>query len=418
MQISRIFNLNNSPCFGGIKSPYMDETGNYIIPIKTCPSADDINAAIKATTKIDKTKKDMEGCNGKAFFFGEDLIVKTYKAGNKKDSSIPEREIKMLDKMYDLGIHFPNSQDGCYAFITPSEEYYLVSTKVEGENPNPSAMNLTKENLFSLINIICDMDKGQYEPSQKTFYRFMNYDFNGKNIKVTPKKAGVYDFEYSQIENIANKIQERIYGGINGVNCHQSDTSFLSSSLRSFELWTLHNYLLKSPNADKTFNDYLSVKRKYHYEMSLYYREIAQDCYFSEILENIARKEKAHASLLRTDENGKISKDIKKAEAIKIQMASFLHQRTPFCATGIVNPEQLKQYVTDSIDFFSKQLNIAKENNDKNRIIYYEDCMELFSSWKMVIPEIEYLIKNDISYFMHKITKERMKTLNDVLTLE
>ena len=418
MQISRIFNLNNSPCFGGIKSPYMDETGNYIIPIKTCPSADDINAAIKATTKIDKTKKDMEGCNGKAFIFGEDLIVKTYKAGNKKDSSIPEREIKMLDKMYDLGIHFPNSQDGCYAFITPSEEYYLVSTKVEGENPNPSAMNLTKENLFSLINIICDMDKGQYEPSQKTFYRFMNYDFNGKNIKVTPKKAGVYDFEYSQIENIANKIQERIYGGINGVNCHQSDTSFLSSSLRSFELWTLHNYLLKSPNADKTFNDYLSVKRKYHYEMSLYYREIAQDCYFSEILENIARKEKAHASLLRTDENGKISKDIKKAEAIKIQMASFLHQRTPFCATGIVNPEQLKQYVTDSIDFFSKQLNIAKENNDKNRIIYYEDCMELFSSWKMVIPEIEYLIKNDISYFMHKITKERMKSLNDVLTLE
>lgn len=178
----------------------------------------------------------MEGCNGRAYNLGEDLVVKIYKRNEQDSSRVANRETSMLDILFNMGLKFPNSQVGCYAFQTPEGENYLVSTRVAGESPNPNAVNFNKENLSSLVDTIYNMDTCASSFSEGAGLRFMNYDFNGKNIKITPDKAGVFDFEYSNIEKIDDMINQKIIQDCVGINCHQSDTSPLPSNLRSFEL--------------------------------------------------------------------------------------------------------------------------------------------------------------------------------------
>lgn len=417
MQLKLTPNYFNNINFKGIKSPYTDKNGNYITPISSCPNEGDIEKAI-ATVNSPFRKKAMEGCNGRAYNLGEDLVVKTYKRNEQDSSRVANRETSMLDILFNMGLKFPNSQVGCYAFQTPEGENYLVSTRVAGESPNPNAVNFNKENLSSLVDTIYNMDTCASSFSEGVGLRFMNYDFNGKNIKITPDKAGVFDFEYSNIEKIDDMINQKIIQDCVGINCHQSDTSPLPSSLRSFELRTLQDYLLKASNADELFDDYLLIKGKYHSKMSDFYNRYSKLSKYPKQVLSISEKEKAHSRLLTPDETGHVPKDIKKAEAIKMQMANFLHQESPFCATGKVNAEQLREYVEKALNHFYAGLSSAVKNADEDRITYYNDCLELFSSWRKVSMEVAYLTKYHDKCLMEKLTNKRMKTLDDVLNLD
>lgn len=403
--------------FCGIKKPYTNKNGIKITPISVDPTEKDIKDAIQSTKT---STKPMEGLNGHAFQMGQDLIVKRYK-GEKAINNDPSREINLLDNLYDSNLTFINSQVGSYAFEMPDGQTYLVSTKVQGKNPN--ALNgsvFTKENLQSLSEIILQMDKGSNIPnsSREGFSdkcRFMNYDFNGGNIKITPEQAGLFDFEYDKFENIDETLFNAINYEIHGYNCNQSDTSALPSCIRSFEYWTLCDYLKDADNAKELFNDYLEIKGNYHAQMSDFYNEFSKESAFPNEVMNISEKEAVHARLLQKDSDGKIPSDILTAETKKIQMANFLHEQGIFNTTGIINPKQLADYTDETISYLTDCLHSAEKNNDSDRITYFKDCLELVSQWSNVNKDLKRRIDENDPSALKKITIEHIKTLDDVL---
>ncbi len=410
------FNLQKlSPAFAGIKPPY-SRNGRNITPIAMNPKEKDIEKALEA----EKTAKNvMEGYNGYAFFLGEDLVVKKYK-GKEAFSDDPSREIRTLDTLFDNGLMFNNSQLGMYAF-TDGDSTYLVSTKVDGKEPDSIKSPFTKENLVSLVGIIAQMDMGMLiEGSSNNGYsdriRFMNYDFNGGNIKLTEDKAGLFDFEYSVLENIDDMIEKTIIKKDTGANCHQSDTSALPSSLRSFEFYTFCPYL-NGANEDvsELFNDYLQIKGLYHGKMYDFFRNFAHESDFSEIAKEISTHELVHSNLLKKNRNGKVPKDIVLSEARKIQMSHFMHEQSQFSDTGRINPKQLEEYTKECIEFFKSRLFVAVQTGDINREVYYRDCLELFSSWKRVNGTLKEKIERKDPEIMKKLTDEYAKTLDTIV---
>jgi len=413
----KIFGVNAcSSAFYGVKKPYCKDNVK-IIPIAEDPTSSQIQSALNATKT---TTKPMQGYNGYAFWLGKDLVVKKFK-GDEAFSNDPYREINMLDDMFDSKLSFPNSQVGKFAFSVDGETY-LVSTRVDGKNPGSVPFN--KENLASLVEIITQMDMGARKSgSSKNGFsdriRFMNYDFNGGNINLTENKAGLFDFEYSCFENIDDMIYTTIIKKNTGANCHQSDTSALPSSLRSFEFYTFCGYLngLEGGTYD-LFNDYLKVKGRYHNQMGKFYLSFAKESEFKDIAKNISTHEYTHSRLLKGDENGRVPDDILLAEAKKIQMSHFMHEQSQFSDTGKINPKQLLEYTNEATEYFASGLRKAEKSGDKDRQMYYKDCLELFSSWKRVNKTLKEKIKNENPEILRKLTSSYAVTLDSKLLSE
>ena len=400
--------------FLGIAPRYINNSGQFVIPIAKNPSKQDIEAAIEAT-KI--TIKPMEGYNGEVFWLGKDLVVKRYK-GKNAFSDNPDREIDMLDKMYDHNLKFENSQQGMYAFKTKNNTTYLVSTRVMGQNPVYPQNQFNKENLKATVDLILQMDMGTIvENSSRNGFsdrcRFMNYDFNGKNINITPNSTGLYDFEYSRLDNIDELIRRDVISMRPTLNPHRSDTSGLPSSLRSFEFYAFSEYLKSMDNIDELFNDYLEIKGKYHEKMAEFYQNFARESCFTNVMYGISSKEYIHSTLLKKDSNGKIPNDIKISEAIKIQMANFVHEQSPACSTGKINPQQLRKFTKDTIEFFYEQYDKAIKQEDSHRCCYYQDCIELFYDWEQVNLDISRRITDKDKDTLRKITHNYIETIPD-----
>lgn len=404
------------PAFTGIRPPYV-KNGRNITPIAMNPTEADIKKAIEAEQTAKAAKDVMEGYNGYAFWLGEDLVVKKYK-GKDAFSDDPSREINMLDSLFDNGLWFKNSQLGMYAF-TDGDSTYLVSTKVDGKEPDSVLSPFTKENLTYLVEIISQMDKGMLsEGSSKNGYsdrvRFMNYDFNGGNIKLTENKAGLFDFEYSILENIDDMIEKTIVRKDTGANCHQSDTSALPSSLRSFEFYTFCPYLNGAKgDVSELFNDYLAIKGCYHKGMYEFFRDFSKESKFEDIVNEISIHELAHSNLLRKNAGGKVPADIVLAEASKIQMSHFMHEQSQFSDTGRINPKQLKEYTDETVNFFKICLKRAESAGDINREVYYRDCLKLFESWQRVNGTLKEKIKRKDPEIMKKLTEDYAPTLDE-----
>ena len=54
------------------------------------------------------------------------------------------------------------------------------------------------------------------------------------------------------------------------------------------------------------------------------------------------------------------------------------------------NPEQLKKYVKDTVNFFSK---MEKKKQPTHKKLYWNDCSELMKSWSEVIQWLEWQSK-------------------------
>lgn len=429
-------NTKNIIAFSGAKKPHA--LGQYkVIPIAKDPSLKDIDRAIVATN----TNKAYSGLNGRAYFYGEDLVVKKYLGKNEAINYGPNREIKALDILYDNKIEDKNIQEGQFAFITPENETYLVSSKVKGKDIRANGFN--EKNLKVLVDVLAQLDepkkgKGQYFPYKVP----MHYDLSPGNIVATDDSAGIIDFEYLEVEDLDEKLsrqKRKIYD----CACDFSDIAGIPSNLRNFEYRTLLVYL-KNPatkNPDKLFKDYLKIKSTYHKKRADFYlREALKTCScdnknLHELLEQLYIKETSHKlSLENPDEN------IVKAEAVKIQIASFIYEQSQFAnnAATKINPEQIKKYVIDARDFFNEML----ETSHGAKKEYYKDCVNLMKNWENVIPwmdwqeeqtkefsELIFLSKEDAdSYFAQnkdniknckifksKLTKDNKVTLEELI---
>ncbi len=410
--------------FCGIEKPFIDNNGNRITPIAKKPDEDDIKKAFEA---IKRENFLGNGANGEVFSLGQDLVVKKHKGKNAYNQDT-QREIAMLDKMFDSGVKLQNSQEGKFA-IENSHDTLIVSSLVKGEGINSVSNPFNKEKFESLLSAICETDIGYImKNSSKTGgsnrCRLMNYDFNLGNVKFDKNQAGFFDFENSKFENIDDMISERVIGIMNkdgvivkkgNVNSHRSDTSELPSSLKSFEFYGLHDYLLKTPDTYDVLNTYLIEKGKYHKNMSEFYKNFANESSHKNVVLDIAKRENAHSELLKPDKNGNVSSDIMQAEIMKIQSANFMHKASSHTRSGIINQKQLKDYMQSSIEYYKKMLDKAEQENDKNRITYYNNSLSLMKDWNNINANIQREIDKNNPKYTKKLTQEHIKTLDDAV---
>ena len=61
-----------------------------------------------------------------------------------------------------------------------------------------------------------------------------------------------------------------------------------------------------------------------------------------------------------------------------------MDKRSTFCSTGVANLDQTKEYINKSMDLFYRELTQAMQNNNKDKIIYYSDCLKLFQLEKFI----------------------------------
>lgn len=349
------------------------------------------------------------GNNGNVFSSGMDLVIKKAKPDALVNKSLIN-EAQKLDMLYNLeqerGIKLKNVQSGITGFEFSNGDSYLISTLVKGERANFYKNPLNEKNIDALMDIITELDKGSVKDG-----RLMVYDLNLDNINFTKNKAGIFDLEYMRGTQLDDAIKSRVLGLQDTNSTHISDTSNLESNVRSFEYAGLYYYFQEIPRieAKNLFSKYLGVKSKYHKNMSEHYsKEIEKSLYTDEITK-IAKSETAHAKLLK-----KPSADIVKAEALKIQMSNFIFASSKWCQTSWIkfNPKQIIEYYKNGLNFFESELKIATIANNKEKIIYYENCINLFSGWSQAL-NVDKLISEGQKT---RITTDKCKTLDILLT--
>lgn len=441
--------------FKGIVKPYTNPNGYHIIPIAQNPNQNDIEKAIEAT----KIKKAHSGLNGRAYFYGEDLVVKKYLNPDEACNYNPNREIDSLDLMYEAGIKSPNIQEGKFAFTTPENEVYLVSSKIQGQNANPTTNKFNLKNLYSLVDTICELDKPKrYDAQTQDARRFrrapiifpyqvpMHYDLAIGNFNITEERSGIFDFEYLQMEDLNDKYFRMKNGYHSGTLSNLSDIPGIISNLRNFEYRGLLTYIdnLEQSERLEFFTNYLSAKSEYHKNRALYFYSELKKFPHNPELEDLALKEAKHSYLLSEP-----TKDIIKAEAIKIQITSFIYKQSQFdrSSKSKINPAQIINYIEYANRFFNEKSRTSQTQEERE---YFEDCKLLMNSWNGVInwmqwqekfhtiedflpfkktsaeltaQELDFIEKkveetnNYRTLFLSKITDEKIPTLDEILGL-
>lgn len=450
----------NNISFCGCAAPYTNKKGFDITPIEQNPTQDEINQAIEITRS---GKKPLEGLNGGAYFWGEDLVVKKYKPESQACSYDPKRETEALDRLYTAGIKHKNVQAGKYAFTTPDGQTYLVSTKIKGANPNPTTNKFNNKNLSELIKTLGTLDTLIYDPGHCCTDNFpfsiaMHYDLTRGNINIDENSAGVFDFEYSNFEELSRK-----YEWMNGKNTEfyetlsdLSDIPGLVSNLRSFEYRTLLPYIKemcmgskqvqaqkqtldpkKTQEAKEFFRNYLKQKSYYHYGQQKIIREnakqIEQELSLADSrtpFEKIINREKIVKSLCdlnaKEDVHGDAllwcSDEVVKAEAMKIQIASFIYTQSHFDRSELtrINPDEIKAYLQNANEFFTQMT--EKYPNS----LYWQDTLGLMKSWNNLAGWLDFQhqtpedsapqwVKSNHELFMKKVTDKHVVTLDEIV---
>ncbi len=389
----------NNVSFLGIRPPHMLE-GIVVYPINKDLSMSDINNCLKA---ICPEAKIGSGCNGDVFTLGMDLVVKKARPDALVNKSLMN-EAEKLDILYNFeqerGMKLNNVQSGIAGFEFCNGKSYLISTKVEGKKADFFKNPFNEKNLASLLEILTEFDKGSVKNG-----RLMIYDVNLDNIHITKDNAGIFDFEYMDAQNLLELLVNRIKRRYNTASPHVSDTSNLESNVRSFEYAGLYYYLRDMPKSEikKFFTKYLEIKSKYHKDMSDYYFDLAKELKYFEFYNtsflNLAKNELSHSKLL-----AKADDDIIKAEAMKIQMANSVFVSSKWCQTPQLkfNPEQIKKYYMNCLEFFKKRYYV-NENTNIDKQNYYRNCINLTNGWKhsLSLPDNS------------RVTNEEIKTLDE-----
>lgn len=440
----QITNINTKQLtFNGIVPEYSKQNGFRIIPISINPSQNDVDNAIRITQRQNAA---LDGRNGKAYLWGEDLVVKKYLSAEEAMNYNPRREIDILDSMYDKNILDSNIQRGLYAFQTPDREFYLVSSQVHGVHPHRSIDCFNKENLEKLVVTIQKLDEIRIDDSQNGttqttphLFRVMHNDLSMANVKVTETDAGILDFEYMDYRDVTEINEAGKEKRLNGnVIMNLSEITMLPSNLRDFEYRTLAQYLKTVENPKEIFEYYLNAKSLYLEKMAAHYAECSKNQSLRDFSSNfscLANQTQDYALLLRTAVETEDT-SILKSEAIKIQISDFLYLMTPYSNTRKFNPTQLKSYIDFAKNFFETEYKKATAEKDLKKVQYYADCLNLMKNWEQTKDKIdkksknpriedftfEQIQKGDFTYakkvhekFIAKTTDENETTLDDII---
>lgn len=181
--------------------------------------------------------------------------------------------------------------------------------------------------------------------------------------------------------------------------------------MRGFEFNSLCEQLQTQYTGDaiKLFDKYLECKSKYELNIAKKYEKYAQE---NDACKEIAQKYKNHAFLLKkASEPCTYYSDIKKAEAIKIQMANFINRQSPLqkVIARKINIDQIIEYSKYAQSYFKECLAEAKEKNDEKRIDYYKDCLKISHSFSGVEGWLEWQLKPTEEKEAMGLNKEALK---------
>lgn len=414
----------DAPNFKGIRPTYQNGNGFTVIPIEKDPKQKEINSAIETTKK----GKGYEGMNGVAYMYGEDLVVKKYKKMGEALSYNPMREIGALDKLYENKKTQQGNQNGLYAVQSPDGTYYLVSTRVKGDTIRENPNILNRANLTSLAEKIEHLDAGMVtkgENNKQLIQRPMHYDLSNGNIKFDDKTAGIFDYEYMGEENLDTHIMQGLNGRIKSLNPHISDILNTPSNLRSFEHRTLYGAITNADDPKKTFEDYLSAKSKYYADLE----KDLPNTENKELCREYKRRCRVHSKMLQLALENPRYKDVKTAEAMKIQISRWVFEASESSAFGNINPKQIEDYVAKAQQFLYEHYEQAEEGS--NEQLYYEDSLKLVGSWDVLpwsiyatlkepdegLPEKEYQkAKRKHEKLLRKVCDKKITTLDKLVT--
>ncbi|MBQ7286186.1 MAG: hypothetical protein IJW73_00320 [Candidatus Gastranaerophilales bacterium] len=394
----------NKVSFTGIKPPYTNKKGYHITPISKDPTPFEIQRAIHAT----KTQEAHSGLNGKAYFYGQDLVVKKYLNKDEALNFNPSREIAILDTMFDKGVIPKNVQQGKFAFTTPQNETYLVSTRIRGEELNPKTNKFNKQNLRALVETIETLDRPvlsrrtDAQRKHQTVFPYevpMHYDLSTGNFNVEKDSAGIFDLEYLQFVDLNSLYYEMNHTDkFKGTLCELSDIPGILCNLRNFEYRSLLDYIGRIAPEERmeTFKTYLNIKSDYHNKRGQFYRkevwnfaqnEDRESQQIARSLRDLERKEYIHAYCLKNP-----TEEIVKAEAIKIQIAKYIYNQSPFSQSleEKINPEQIVRYVLQAVKYFENCLENAKNQGEE---VYFKDCLDVVKSQTSVIRWMDWQAK-------------------------
>jgi len=370
MQIAPV----NKTSFRGIVPPYKIK-GGFVYPIGKCAPEKDILQLSKGINKLPIG----EGGSGIVFDM-RDFIVKIFKKTNSSQTTGEKwmQEVKNLDFLRNLCMKKNNpdylhkTQKGFFG-LHLRNKFFLVSSKVEGENPHPVKNKFNKENLASLMEIFERLDKGT------GFRKFLHPDLRMKNVMITNNDAGLIDFgmlfkfkpSYQKTSDWVDKSElTKKKKWI--VKHFTGDTGYMVSNLRSFEYDLFSPYLdyADKTEARRVFEIYMPLKADYHRKMSDFYFKEAEKTSKSSV-KPFCAEELIHSQLLK-----ELLDDIKEAEIDKLQMNVFLRKILNIFQSGIpvkMNFEDVTKYIDNSVARTDFNLQKAIELKDSERITYYNN---------------------------------------------
>ena len=110
--------------------------------------------------------------------------------------------------------------------------------------------------------------------------------------------------------------------------------------------------------------------------------------------------------------------DIKKAEAIKMQIARFMYIQSPYEKHGkhIINVKEIHEYLDNALFFFMEKANDPQNNRVEET--YYNDGLELIKKWRSLHGCMEEQFQNpDIrnNFFISSLHGDKQKEISDII---
>lgn len=358
MKISPILSKNNfSPAFGEII--YKSFNPEYNL------QKNSLKEEVDTFTLAKKNVKYLgNGLFADAYAFKKfpDIVIKKSNTGD--DFSEEEKNLKLIAS------EIKNTQKFvARVYDDEEDEFYLLSTKVDGESPDPEDNPLTRDHIRNLFNTMFEMDDtGLYHG-----------DLNNGNIKITPDgRVNLLDFQFSHQLDRTHFFDEKDKSTL--------PAFIMLENAQMLEQSGLPYYLAKinkKSDAKNFLKMYLMEKSNYHkkrYEFLNKEAENAEIYDKSNVWQSL-KYEKARAKVFRNP-----SENVLRIETKKIQFLNSFREAYKRIDENVphknIIPAGTSYLVTlSNIQDFRKEVAMQKRQVDNSVMKDYLDGLEKYGDY-------------------------------------
>ncbi len=275
-------------------------------------------------------------------------------------------------------------------------KYYLLSTKVQGKDPNPDYNPWKGLHLRNLFSGMFEMDKvGLYHG-----------DLNNGNIKLTNDgKVNFLDFQWGTVTNQVNFFEQ------NKKQCHPNFMFIQNAQM--FEMAEVPYYLIKinSPaDGKRFFRTYLQEKAKYHAARVNFMEKITANWPYSSELAAIRRGisfEKAQAQVYKAPDESILALEAKKVQFLSSfrEASKYLDPNTP--SKNIISAPSSYLIALNNVQMLRREI-VRQQKQMRNSTVneaYLKGLKEFADYWYDNLEDWTY----DAFYYPYRHTQNKLK---------